>query len=328
MNFKIGDPSISHDPIAVLCRHGHTPAPPKRIQLHTNHYLTRSKQIFWAISTIWSYFRLNVTLRVSKPLQVLHRSTSPGLGSLKRRSLHLQRHPANIRSMSATAPSRTADSNIHSAKQEAESVVTQNDPGPTTDASEKNAAVFDSIHIDPEDSQLIDELFRISKRSPKLIRSTVYTAPADPSITLRSWKMNEFKYYDVPSPFPTLARGLFTQEIKKGDQVKHRIVARGYDKFFNIGEVPWTHVCQPHLHKGNDDALIDKIVGVPREPHRGSVHPHPQIERLYHLHRRIDAHPTRCHVETLPGPYRQRSRKSRAGRRAVVAKAPRRRRAD
>lgn len=56
--------------------------------------------------------------------------------------------------------------------------------------------------------------------------------------------MNEFKYYDVPSPFPTLARGLFTQEVKdKGSREdEYRIVARGYDKFFNIGEVPWTTV--------------------------------------------------------------------------------------
>lgn len=67
--------------------------------------------------------------------------------------------------------------------------------------------------------------------------------------------MNEFKYYDVPSPFPTLARGLFTtwisdepggsvnENVKKGgDAGRYRIVARGYDKFFNIGEVPWTTV--------------------------------------------------------------------------------------
>ncbi|EKM56290.1 uncharacterized protein PHACADRAFT_253339 [Phanerochaete carnosa HHB-10118-sp] len=52
--------------------------------------------------------------------------------------------------------------------------------------------------------------------------------------------MNEFKYYDIPSPFPTLARGLFTRDITVDGEEKHRIVARGYDKFFNIGEVPWT----------------------------------------------------------------------------------------
>lgn len=58
--------------------------------------------------------------------------------------------------------------------------------------------------------------------------------------------MNEFKYYDIPSPFPTLARGLFTVDVtdKEGQEKEkeYRIVARGYDKFFNIGEVPWTTV--------------------------------------------------------------------------------------
>ncbi|GLB39397.1 putative tRNA ligase [Lyophyllum shimeji] len=70
---------------------------------------------------------------------------------------------------------------------------------------------------------------------------------AYPSITVRSWRMSEFKYYEVPSPFPTLARGIFTVELppdaeSKGAGApgqKYRIVARGYDKFFNIGEVPW-----------------------------------------------------------------------------------------
>ena len=100
-------------------------------------------------------------------------------------------------------------------------------------------------HFIPEDSQLIHDLHRLSKKSPKLVRSTVYSAPSDPSISIRSWKMNEFKYYDVPSPFPTLARGLFSRELPspEGDgDVKYQIVARGYDKFFNIGEVPWTDV--------------------------------------------------------------------------------------
>lgn len=71
----------------------------------------------------------------------------------------------------------------------------------------------------------------------------MYPAPAEPTISIRSWKMNEFKYYDVPSPFPTLARGVFTMDVSEQEHgVKHRIVARGYDKFFNIGEVPWTTV--------------------------------------------------------------------------------------
>lgn len=95
---------------------------------------------------------------------------------------------------------------------------------------------------DDEDHQLIADLMKLAKKSPKLVKSTVYDAPADPSIKIRSWKMNEFKYYDIPSPFPTLARGLFTREVEEGGHTRYQIVARGYDKFFNIGEVPWTTV--------------------------------------------------------------------------------------
>jgi tRNA ligase len=99
-----------------------------------------------------------------------------------------------------------------------------------------------------EDIELIQTLYRISNKSPKLIKPHDYPAPADPDITVSSWKMNEWKYYDVPSPFPTLARGLFTVKKGKGkegalvDGQESRIVARGYDKFFNIGEVPWCTV--------------------------------------------------------------------------------------
>lgn len=102
---------------------------------------------------------------------------------------------------------------------------------------------FSKLNIVDEDHELVDSLITLSKKSPKLVRSTAYEAPADPRISIQSWKMNEFKYYDIPSPFPTLARGLFTQDVELDGQVKHRIVARGYDKFFNIGEVPWTTVC-------------------------------------------------------------------------------------
>ncbi|KAJ7092331.1 RNA ligase-domain-containing protein [Mycena belliarum] len=90
----------------------------------------------------------------------------------------------------------------------------------------------------PEDSELVAKMHEISAAKPKLIKSSVYAAPADAKIEVRSWKMDEFKYYDVPSPFPTLARGIFTVDLPK--EGEYRIVARGYDKFFNIGEVPWT----------------------------------------------------------------------------------------
>ncbi|KAF8181123.1 RNA ligase-domain-containing protein, partial [Mycena galopus ATCC 62051] len=94
-------------------------------------------------------------------------------------------------------------------------------------------------------SALIASLHAISAAKPKLIKSSDYAAPADAEIKVRSWKMDEFKYYDVPSPFPTLARGIFTVELpihrrKRKGKAKEGSRSIGlYDKFFNIGEVPW-----------------------------------------------------------------------------------------
>jgi tRNA ligase len=103
------------------------------------------------------------------------------------------------------------------------------------------------------DNELVRSLFSLQKKHGKLVRSTVYDAPEDPEIKIRSWKMSEYHYYKVPSPFPTLARGIFTTWVPNGNSKdeeegtgSYRIVARGYDKFFNIGEVPWTTVCFLH----------------------------------------------------------------------------------
>ena len=107
------------------------------------------------------------------------------------------------------------------------------------------------------DSALISTLLTMASKQPKLVKSSVYSVsvPWPPTskvqtateLKIRSWKMNEFKYYDVPSPFPTLARGLFTREVRPdeeyiGNAKKYQVVVRGYDKFFNIGEVPWVNV--------------------------------------------------------------------------------------
>ena len=103
------------------------------------------------------------------------------------------------------------------------------------------------------DHELVASLHRLAKKSPKLVRSSTYPAPADSTVIIRSWKMNEFKYYEIPSPFPTLARGLFTRwdgeegEVEGESGGNYKIVARGYDKFFNVGEVPWTSVRYPFL---------------------------------------------------------------------------------
>ncbi|KAF5322963.1 hypothetical protein D9611_009320 [Ephemerocybe angulata] len=129
------------------------------------------------------------------------------------------------------------------------------------------------------DSHLIDSLIALSRKSPKLVRSTEAAVPGCESISVRSWKMNEFKYYDIPLPFPTLARGLFTTELdearreSEGDEdVRHRIVVRGYDKFFNIGEVPWTtwealekHTCAPYVLSLKSNGCIIFIAAVTPE---------------------------------------------------------------
>ena len=71
--------------------------------------------------------------------------------------------------------------------------------------------------------------------------------PAARDRILMSWKMSDFAYQREPCPFPTRARGLFTERIvtpgsTAKDNEEYRIVARGYDKFFSIDEVSWTKV--------------------------------------------------------------------------------------
>jgi len=83
---------------------------------------------------------------------------------------------------------------------------------------------------------------------------------------LTSWKMADYAYKRDPCPFPTRARGLFTEKLQRRrprreqqgeeeaeedqdqdqdeDDDEYRIVARGYDKFFNVNEVSWTQVSQ------------------------------------------------------------------------------------
>ncbi|OAV89788.1 hypothetical protein PTTG_28563 [Puccinia triticina 1-1 BBBD Race 1] len=74
----------------------------------------------------------------------------------------------------------------------------------------------------------------------KLIRSRLYELT--PALSVRSWTMAEHVYRKLPCPFPTMARGLFTRENPERTLGlgRHAIVARGYDKFFNIDELPST----------------------------------------------------------------------------------------
>ncbi|KAI4912420.1 hypothetical protein J4E90_005823 [Alternaria incomplexa] len=62
-----------------------------------------------------------------------------------------------------------------------------------------------------------------------------HTFPLPNGRTVDSWKMNEWDY--KKANLPTYARGLFTYKNHDGN---YEIATRGYDKFFNHGEVPKT----------------------------------------------------------------------------------------
>lgn len=84
-------------------------------------------------------------------------------------------------------------------------------------------------------SAMIEALNEARTRSQKgkhgwSCRKTVYTL--DSGRTVDSWKMQDWDY--KKDNLPTYARGLFTCKNKQGQP---EIVVRGYDKFFNHGEV-------------------------------------------------------------------------------------------
>ncbi|BGP27138.1 tRNA ligase [Rhodotorula toruloides] len=85
-----------------------------------------------------------------------------------------------------------------------------------------------------------------SKALKKLLRSANHTVTIpgpggrEEKRILTSWKMADYAYKREPCPFPTRARGLFTEKVSGGEGEEYRIVARGYDKFFNVNEVSWT----------------------------------------------------------------------------------------
>ncbi|KZT54865.1 hypothetical protein CALCODRAFT_499280 [Calocera cornea HHB12733] len=147
-------------------------------------------------------------------------------------------------------------------------------PSPTTSAPHLSPAVEHVLRAHNPTQELISELRSMAIQQPKLVKATRHKVhpprpdappppqgdpPAPESIT--SWKMLEHLYRQSPCPFPTLARGLFTTwtseedvpeplvskrkdkpEVWKREEEggQWKIVARGYDKFFNVGEVGWT----------------------------------------------------------------------------------------
>ena len=98
------------------------------------------------------------------------------------------------------------------------------------------------------DHELVSELAELAatkNKKQRCVNSTIYEVPLEENeeknvVKVRSWKMREHDYYKPDPPFPTRARGIFT--VDEESNGRHRVVARGYDKFYNIGEVPWTAV--------------------------------------------------------------------------------------
>lgn len=81
-------------------------------------------------------------------------------------------------------------------------------------------------------SELISKMTVINQAKPsknRFVRQSTYDYE-DHKIS--SWKCTEYLYKKDPCPLPTQARGLFTEY--------ETVIARGYDKFFNVGEVSKT----------------------------------------------------------------------------------------
>ncbi|KAI0018471.1 tRNA ligase [Xylariomycetidae sp. FL0641] len=92
---------------------------------------------------------------------------------------------------------------------------------------------------DPEEiAQLVRDLGDNSNKARKGFRAKKTTFPVKNSpngLTVDSWR---FQDWDYKKPnLPTYARGLFTTKTSNG---QYEIAVRGYDKFFNIDEVPDT----------------------------------------------------------------------------------------
>lgn len=85
-----------------------------------------------------------------------------------------------------------------------------------------------------QDPQQNAEVIRAlsDKKGFKAKKSTFKIPGSSDGITVDSWR---FQDWDYKKPnLPTYARGLFTTKNRRND---HEIAVRGYDKFFNVGEV-------------------------------------------------------------------------------------------
>ncbi|KAL0077840.1 RNA ligase-domain-containing protein [Phycomyces blakesleeanus] len=84
-----------------------------------------------------------------------------------------------------------------------------------------------------KDHDVIERLCAHLAAKPKELRNRPFTLQND---TWTSWTVRESVYKRNQGSFPIMARGLFT--LKRDE--RHCIVARGYDKFFNVNETKYT----------------------------------------------------------------------------------------
>lgn len=109
------------------------------------------------------------------------------------------------------------------------------DPTPFLEAIDKLKAPPADIvaHIES-----LENALNRTKKEGKALKSIQYTFDR-PDLEITLWKFNEWDYSNPKIVLPSRARGLFTV---KDPRYGPRIVARGYDKFFNINEVSPTNL--------------------------------------------------------------------------------------
>jgi len=171
-------------------------------------------------------------------------------------------------------------------------------------------------------SALLTSLEALRVDNPKAVRTTVHLYPASiydsdnngegssRDRRISSWKMTEHLYFSAANQFPTLARGLFTEEVQEDDDVpeeaqkcegewaygikRQRIVARGYDKFFNVDEVDWTNVSWRLLCLGSD-----RLVEAHGRPYAGSISSNFKEQWVPHPYLSIDTAARHGRIKTL-----------------------------
>lgn len=102
------------------------------------------------------------------------------------------------------------------------------------------------VHVSPELAALVRRMIEISTEPNSVITPRCFNLAG--GVVLTCWEIQKSAFYEPPPwPLPTSACGLWTrcttaknnQENDESD-VSQAIVARGYDKFYDINEAPWT----------------------------------------------------------------------------------------